>query len=177
MIIAAHKQQERLENSTISSLLDKQRLFNSVNANNKLNAPIAQLDPQLQCTCDDCSSRGTLPRYRPPSILQRFGAAVRTNAIVISQLLRNPLFFILCITQVSFTWGWTTYSMVIVDFSVDRGIDFFSAVTLLSAFSGADLVGRLGSGWISDKGASAVVVKHVTGLAENRSIKSFCMFR
>lgn len=78
--------------------------------------------------------------------------ALSTNIKLIRSLLANPLFLVLCCTQISFTWGWTTYVMVVVDFAVDRGIDISVAVTLLSAFAGADLCGRLGSGWISDKG-------------------------
>ena len=83
---------------------------------------------------------------------QRFGDALKSNATLIKSLIRNPLFVILCSTQISFTWGWTTYVMVIVDYAVDRGVGITEAVVLLSAFAGADLCGRLGSGWISDKG-------------------------
>ena len=89
---------------------------------------------------------------RISEFMSSFVEAVLSNARLIRSLLANPLFLVLCCTQISFTWGWTTYVMVVVDFAVDKGIDISVAVTFLSAFAGADLCGRLGSGWISDKG-------------------------
>lgn len=87
-----------------------------------------------------------------PPLRERFSEAVKNTMDLVRDLSRNPLFVVLCLTQVSFTWGWTTYVMVIVDHAVDRGIGISQAVMLLSAFAAADLCGRLGSGWISDKG-------------------------
>ena len=153
MIITSHTQDEKLSKANLHTLVDRNKLLN--NANNKADQLHQTIHLELpSCTCDACSSRGSTATamFMPPTITQKFACALRTNALIISRLFRNPLFIILCITHVSFTWGWTTYSMVIVDFAVDRGTDFFSAVTLLSAFSFSDLIGRLGSGWISDKG-------------------------
>lgn len=82
---------------------------------------------------------------------ERISEALRNTMELVTDLAKNPLFVILCVTQISFTWGWTTYVMVIVDHAVDRGIGISQAVLLLSAFAAADLCGRLGSGWISDK--------------------------
>ena len=87
-----------------------------------------------------------------PPLRERFSEAVKNTMDLVRDLSTNPLFVVLCLTQVSFTWGWTTYVMVIVDHAVDRGIGISQAVMLLSAFAAADLCGRLGSGWISDKG-------------------------
>lgn len=85
-------------------------------------------------------------------LFNSFVRALASNVKLIQSLVRNRHFLVLCCTQISFTWGWTTFVMVVVDFAVDRGIEISMAVVLLSAFAAADLCGRLGSGWISDKG-------------------------
>lgn len=40
--------------------------------------------------------------------------------------------------------------MVIVDYAHDKGLAVADAVQLISSFSGGDLIGRLGSGWLMD---------------------------
>lgn len=98
------------------------------------------------------SSRRATLLLKLSQLSNSFVTALASNVKLIQLLLRNPHFLILCCTQISFTWGWTTFVMVVVDFAVDRGIEISIAVVLLSAFAAADLCGRLGSGWISDKG-------------------------
>lgn len=105
------------------------------------------INPSVKTACNLNSRCRKL--FAPVSL---FLSAVAVNVKLIQSLIANPLFLVLCSTQIAFTWGWTTYVMVVVDFAVDRDIDISVAVTLLSAFAGADFCGRLGSGWISDKG-------------------------
>ncbi|RWS05416.1 monocarboxylate transporter-like protein [Dinothrombium tinctorium] len=67
-------------------------------------------------------------------------------------LAKNPVYLTLCILHAVFMWSWTTFTLIIVDFAVDKGVEMNEAVVLLSAFAGFDLFGRLTSGYVSDKG-------------------------
>ncbi|KAI1280612.1 Monocarboxylate transporter 5 [Halotydeus destructor] len=146
LILNSFIQEKRLACSKLNETFDRETFLNAVNKEpvEPESQPLCNAEKTNQCPLSPLSAKETW--------LQKFGEALRQNVALIGRLVRNPLFIILCTTQVSFTWGWTTFSMVIVDFAVDRGIDILSAVTLLSAFAGSDLIGRLASGWISDKG-------------------------
>ncbi|XP_064475798.1 uncharacterized protein LOC135389694 [Ornithodoros turicata] len=57
-----------------------------------------------------------------------------------------------------------SYMTVIVDFAADRGVTRWYAVFLITTYNISDLVARLGSGWITDKGylsRSAVMSLHL----------------
>ena len=57
-----------------------------------------------------------------------------------------------------------THQMIIIDFSIDRGMSSFQAVILLSSFAVSDLFGRLASGLMADK-----------RLVRKRNIVSICI--
>ena len=57
-----------------------------------------------------------------------------------------------------------THQMIIIDFSIDRGMSSTKAVILLSSFAVADLFGRLTSGLLADK-----------RLVRKRNIVSICI--
>ncbi|XP_077519553.1 monocarboxylate transporter 12-B-like [Amblyomma americanum] len=63
-----------------------------------------------------------------------------------------PMFYLICASFVTVLFTMTTYLTVVVDFAVDHGVSRINAVLLISTYSLADLVARLGSGWISDRG-------------------------
>ena len=67
-------------------------------------------------------------------------------------IVKNPMYLILLTTHVSFQWTWMTYQMVIYDFAIDQGMTTSQSVSLLTFFALSDLVGRLISGWIADRG-------------------------
>lgn len=67
-------------------------------------------------------------------------------------VLLEPMFYLICASFASVLFTMTTYLTVVVDFAVDYGVSRINAVLLISAYSMADLVARLGSGWISDRG-------------------------
>lgn len=68
------------------------------------------------------------------------------------QIIKNPMFLIIASNYSVFFLSYMTYLIVIVDYSLDLGVDRTDSVFLVSAFSIADLCGRLGSGWITDSG-------------------------
>lgn len=68
------------------------------------------------------------------------------------QIIKNPMFLIIASNYSIFFLSYMTYLIVIVDYSLDLGVDRTDSVFLVSAFSIADLCGRLGSGWITDSG-------------------------
>lgn len=82
--------------------------------------------------------------------LRRLAAVpnIQRNASV----LLEPMFYLICASFAAVLFTMTTYLTVVVDFAVDNGVSRMSAVLLISAYSVADLVARLGSGWISDRG-------------------------
>lgn len=63
-----------------------------------------------------------------------------------------PMFYLICASFVTVLFTMTTYLTVVVDFAVDHGVSRINAVLLISTYSLADLIARLGSGWISDRG-------------------------
>lgn len=63
-------------------------------------------------------------------------------------ILIHPLFILTALTHMAYFWAAITYMMVIVDYANDKGLAVADSVQLISAFSGGDLIGRLGSGWL-----------------------------
>nr|XP_042909751.1 monocarboxylate transporter 12-like [Parasteatoda tepidariorum] len=68
------------------------------------------------------------------------------------EIIKNPMFLIIASNYSIFFLSYMTYLIVIVDYSLDLGIDRTDCVFLVSTFSIADLIGRVGSGWITDSG-------------------------
>ncbi|XP_054721692.1 monocarboxylate transporter 12-like [Uloborus diversus] len=68
------------------------------------------------------------------------------------EIVKNPMFLIIASNYSVFFLSYMTYLIVIVDYSLDLGVDRTDSVFLISTFSVADLCGRLGSGWITDSG-------------------------
>ncbi|CAN7938892.1 unnamed protein product, partial [Ixodes hexagonus] len=55
----------------------------------------------------------------------------------------SPMFYVIMYSYIAFSFAFECYISFLVDFAVDRGINKSHAITLLSASSIADLVGRL----------------------------------
>ena len=70
----------------------------------------------------------------------------------IVSILSNPMYLILLITHVSFQWAWMTYQMIIFDFAIDLKLSRGQSVSILVGFAVADLIGRVISGWVADRG-------------------------
>ncbi|XP_023209864.1 monocarboxylate transporter 12-B-like [Centruroides sculpturatus] len=65
---------------------------------------------------------------------------------------RNPMFVIISLNYIIFFLCYMTYLMIIVDFAMDLKIEENDASFLISTFSISDMVGRLSSGWLTDRG-------------------------
>lgn len=63
-----------------------------------------------------------------------------------------PKFYLIASTNGISLFIMSTYLAVIVDFAIDRNISKWNAVLLLMFYSIGDMVAKLGSGWITDKG-------------------------
>ncbi|CAN8012601.1 unnamed protein product [Ixodes pacificus] len=70
----------------------------------------------------------------------------------IPSYLISPKFYLIASTNGVGLFIMSTYLTVIVDFATDRNISKWNAVLLLMCFSMGDMVAKLGSGWITDKG-------------------------
>lgn len=66
-------------------------------------------------------------------------------------LLRDPMFLLIAMTHVAYFWSSITFQMIEVDFALDIGISAADGVSLITAFSVGDLIGRLGSGPLLDR--------------------------
>lgn len=69
---------------------------------------------------------------------------------LVMNILRNRMFILICLTHMAYFWSSITYTMIIVDFSLDKGISISQSVNLLNSFAAGDLIGRLASGWFMD---------------------------
>ncbi|XP_015926952.1 monocarboxylate transporter 9 [Parasteatoda tepidariorum] len=66
-------------------------------------------------------------------------------------VLSSPMFYVTALTNVSFYFLFHMYVVIIVDFALDCGLPLDSTKYVIFAFSGADLIGRLCFGWITDR--------------------------
>ncbi|KAL1438147.1 hypothetical protein MTO96_048238 [Rhipicephalus appendiculatus] len=60
-------------------------------------------------------------------------------------------FYAVVLSKVVMITNSSVFSTIIIDFALDRGIDRWKALTLISAFTATDLTARLTSGWITDR--------------------------
>lgn len=63
-----------------------------------------------------------------------------------------PKFYLIVFTQVQVFVNMANYTTVIVDFGTDRGLPRWNAVSLVSTYTIVDLLSRVSTGWITDKG-------------------------
>ncbi|CAN7939538.1 unnamed protein product, partial [Ixodes hexagonus] len=63
-----------------------------------------------------------------------------------------PRFYLIAGSQALVFFIMGTYITVVVDFSVDMGISRWHGVSLVSLYNVADMVARIGSGWVTDRG-------------------------
>ncbi|GFT61233.1 monocarboxylate transporter 13 [Nephila pilipes] len=66
-------------------------------------------------------------------------------------VLTCPMFYVTAITNVTFYFLYHMYVVIIVDYSLDRGVLDANTKYILFAFSIADLFGRLCLGWVTDR--------------------------
>lgn len=74
----------------------------------------------------------------------------RNKRVPLLSFLLLPKFYLISLSLSVILFDMSTYMTIIVDFAVDHGISKWNAVYLIFAYTVADLLARLGSGWITD---------------------------
>lgn len=69
-----------------------------------------------------------------------------------SFVFRQPMFYVIGASSIVLGFCNTTVMSVIMDFAIDQGVPERMALVLLNVVAVGDLLGRLGSGWITDQG-------------------------
>lgn len=96
------------------------------------------------------SSQPKVVKNLTPGVTIKKGAPSRKRSPLLSFLL-FPAFYLISFSLSIILFNMSTYMTVIVDFAVDRGVSKWNAVYLIFAYAVADLLARLGSGWITDR--------------------------
>ncbi|CAN8012492.1 unnamed protein product [Ixodes pacificus] len=79
-------------------------------------------------------------------------ATLRNRIVGSLSFFAIPKFYIITFSFSQLLLFLTTYTTVIVDFALDRDIPKWNAVLLVTICAAVDMVSKLGSGWITDKG-------------------------
>ncbi|KAH9376844.1 hypothetical protein HPB48_009752 [Haemaphysalis longicornis] len=69
-----------------------------------------------------------------------------------THVFRRPIFYVITISNVAIGYCNTTVLSVIMDYAIDQGVPEVTAMAILNVVNVGDLVGRVGSGWITDRG-------------------------
>uniref|UniRef100_A0A224YZC6 Monocarboxylate transporter n=1 Tax=Rhipicephalus zambeziensis TaxID=60191 RepID=A0A224YZC6_9ACAR len=96
------------------------------------------------------SSHPKVVRNLTPGVKIKKGTSSRERSPLLSFLM-FPAFYLISFSLSIILFNMSTYMTVIVDFAVDRGVSKWNAVYLIFAYAVADLLARLGSGWITDR--------------------------
>uniref|UniRef100_A0A131XLS9 Putative monocarboxylate transporter n=1 Tax=Hyalomma excavatum TaxID=257692 RepID=A0A131XLS9_9ACAR len=96
------------------------------------------------------SSQPKVVKDHAPGVAIKKSAWSRRRSSLLSFLL-FPAFYLISFSLSVILFNMSTYMTVIVDFAVDRGVSKWNAVYLIFAYAVADLLARLGSGWITDR--------------------------
>ncbi|XP_023231005.1 monocarboxylate transporter 9-like [Centruroides sculpturatus] len=159
-----HKEEEQHEEK-VKSIVPVDALF--VSNNRKINEDSTKEENSLMIENNEIN--GKLSQHNNNSIVLNDNIVrkmsvdakhgVTKNAKLIAETISHPLFIILCMTMTIYFLSSHTFLMVIVDYSVDRGITDNDSVYLVPIYSITDLFGRLTIGWFSD--SSKISRRHV----------------
>ncbi|XP_077509299.1 monocarboxylate transporter 12-like [Amblyomma americanum] len=69
-----------------------------------------------------------------------------------THVFRQPMFYVIAVSNVAIGYCNTTVLSVIVDYAIDRGVPEVTAMAILNVANVGDLVGRASFGWITDRG-------------------------
>lgn len=89
----------------------------------------------------------------------------------ILSFLKVPTFYLITLSFMEVIFSMSTFFTVVVDFATDRNIPRWSAVLLVTYCTATDMMGRLLSGWITDKG----LLKKSTMMAIHRLMAAACL--
>ncbi|XP_077509175.1 monocarboxylate transporter 12-like isoform X1 [Amblyomma americanum] len=73
------------------------------------------------------------------------------SQLAVFAFLRRPIFYVIVLTGITFSFSFVVFPVTIVDFAISRGVARNQAALLLTSFSTGDLVGRLFSGVLTDR--------------------------
>ncbi|CAN7979994.1 unnamed protein product [Ixodes pacificus] len=91
--------------------------------------------------------------------------------------LLSPKFYLIAFSVMQIWFNVTAYLTIIVDFATDRNISRWNAVFLATFITAADLVARLGSGFITDRGLlgkNAMMATHLLLWAATLYLTPLC---
>lgn len=113
---------------------------------------------EKKATDGDQKARGKAPgenwingykqKYEPSNTKRTSPMPVLSTATFV---FGKPMFYVIGLTSMVIGYNNTTVLNVLVDFAIDQDVRASTAVFLLTAYGVGDLVGRLGSGWITDR--------------------------
>lgn len=134
------------DNKSIIGKCDEEA--SSVDLNNSSN-DASSVTSSIYCSCDESVVNGATHQQSSVKLTKS-----------IKSIMKNPMFILIALTHASYFWSVITFTMVIVDYSLDKGITMNSTVALINSFSVGDLVGRLASGIILD--SLHLQLKHIS---------------
>lgn len=109
------------------------------------------------------------PELRPLPLCR----TVAEMVVKCGQTMMNPMFILITFCSVTTRTVIVTVSLILVDYVMDRGETEIRGILLVSMVAVPELVGRLGSGWISDH--KFLQRKHVFLLSEVASGVCLCL--
>lgn len=78
--------------------------------------------------------------------------SVAKNNPGVFSFLKLPMFYVIAFSFVQITFNMISFGIVAVDLAKDRNFTEWDGVFLVMIYTAGDLVARLGSGWITDRG-------------------------
>lgn len=76
----------------------------------------------------------------------------KTSVLGVFSIIVDPMFIVIAITTTIYTFSFVSMMTIIIDFARDLEIGTSNEKYVLMTLSVGDLVGRLGLGWITDRG-------------------------
>lgn len=113
---------------------------------------VRELERPTNCNHADGITNGTSPTYSPSNRCQVLEQDDAMSYERTFSFMLKPRFYLVTLTHLAIFNNMATCLTVVVDFAVDCGFPKWNAVLLMTAYSSADFVSRLCSGWVTDKG-------------------------
>ncbi|KAH6936569.1 hypothetical protein HPB50_019179 [Hyalomma asiaticum] len=125
--------------------------------------PEQTLSPGPSCSKTSVTAVGV----HPTEAAQRISGGAKSALLAAKELfsfLALAKYYVVVLSKVVIVTNSMTFATVIIDFAMDRGINRWRALTLISAYTSIDLTARLTSGWITDR-----------KILSRKALMAFCM--
>ncbi|XP_075545400.1 monocarboxylate transporter 12-like [Dermacentor variabilis] len=118
--------------------------------------PLPVHKAKLTLSAEQSSSKlsVTAAEVHPTEAAQRTSGGVKSALLAAKELfsfLALAKYYVVVLSKAVIVTNGMTFSTVIIDLAMDHGINRWRALTLISAYTGMDLMARLTSGWITDR--------------------------